>query len=68
MVKSFAKRYGLDLSLHHNNIADEIMALVVASGAVKGRRVMIAKANTAETKYTAETVQAIEQRMNAKKR
>ena len=51
MIKSFANRYGLDLAIHYNNVIDDNNTMVVGSGAVKGRRVMIAKSNIAETSY-----------------
>ncbi len=47
-VKSFADRYNLDLSLHHNNIIDEVQYLIISSGAWRGKRVKLAKTNMAE--------------------
>jgi hypothetical protein len=47
-VKSFADRYNLDLALHHNNLIDEAMYLIVTSGAWRGKRVKLAKTNMAE--------------------
>lgn len=48
LIQSFADRYEIDLSMHHNNFVDETNYLVVSSGAFKGKRVMLAKTNIAE--------------------
>jgi hypothetical protein len=65
-VKSFAKRYGLNLSLHHNRMADMTNQLVVASGAVNGQRVTLAKANIVDTTYKA--TQTLQQGVQRKKK
>ena len=61
MVKSFAERYDLDLSLHHNKWIGETNYLIVSSGAFKGKKVQLAKTNIAETSYRADSVQTIGQ-------
>lgn len=66
-VKSFADRYGLDLSLHHNNMVDEIQYLVVSSGAFQGKRVQLAKTNIAEQTYRQSTYQMTEEGKRRKK-
>ncbi len=61
-VRSFAKRYDLDLALHHNHWVDGCNQMVVGSGAVGGQRVKIAKANLSETTYKADTFQIMQQK------
>lgn len=60
-IKSFADRYGLDLSLHYNNMADENNILSVSSGAYKGKRVQLAKTNIAESSSRQNLIQSFEQ-------
>jgi len=66
-VKSFAERYGLDLSLHHNNMVDDMHYLIVSSGAFKGKRVQLAKTNIAETSYRANMMQQVSQEEKKKR-
>jgi hypothetical protein len=67
MVKSFANRYGLDLSKHYNNFVDDNNYMVVSSGAYKGKRVELAKTNRIESSYRADSVQMIGQKPKQKK-
>jgi len=68
MIRSFAKRYDLNLAIHFNNFVDGLNAKVAASGAVKGRRVMIAKSNIAETTYREENMRLEDMRNRDKKK
>lgn len=67
-IKSFATRYDLSLAAHHNRMADMTNQMVVASGAVNGQRVKIAKSNIAETTYRANTLQTLQQGQQKKKK
>lgn len=60
-IHSFARRYDLDLSLHHNNFADENNFMIVSSGAYKGKRVELAKTSRVESSYRADTTQLLKQ-------
>ncbi len=48
-VRSFGKRYELNLSPHHNHMVNERAMMVVGSGAVEGQRAVLAKTDIAKT-------------------
>ncbi len=66
-IKSFAERYDLNLSLHHNSFVDENLMLVVSSGAFRGKRVNLAKTNLLEQTYRATSMQQVGQISKKKK-
>ena len=61
-VKSFADRYDLDLSLHHNHYVGMTNQMVVGSGAVEGQRPTLAKTDIAKTISRADSVQTLQQK------
>jgi len=67
-VRSFAKRYEVDLSLHHNHIVDDISLMVVGSGSIEGQRPTLAKTNIAKTISKQDSFSMMEQRMGAAKK
>ena len=65
-VRSFAKRYGLNLSEHHNHLVNETAMMVAGSGAVEGQRPILAKTDIAKSVQGYEAIQNFQK--NAEKR
>ncbi len=66
-VKSFAKRYELNLISHHDHIVKNMFAMLSGSGAVEGQRVTLAKTDIAKSISHGESVQTLQQRAEKKK-
>ena len=58
-VRSFAKRYGLNLSEHHNHVVNETALMIVGSGAVEGQRPILAKTDIAKNVQGYEAINAL---------
>ncbi len=65
-VRSFAKRYELNLSEHHNHMVNETAMMIAGSGAVEGQRPILAKTDIAKTVQGYETMQALQNKANKK--
>lgn len=61
-VKSFADRYDLDLSLHHNHFVGMTNLMVVGSGAVEGQRPTLAKTDIAKSISKSDSIQTLQER------
>ncbi|KKN17185.1 hypothetical protein LCGC14_0968400 [marine sediment metagenome] len=59
-VRSFAKRYDLNLSEHHNHIVNETALMIAGSGAVEGQRPILAKTDIAKSVQGYESMQALQ--------
>ncbi len=57
-IRSFAKRYDLNLSEHHNHVVNETALMIAGSGAVEGQRPILAKTDIAKSVQGYETIQA----------
>ena len=65
-IRSFAKRYGLNLSKHHNHMVNETAIMVAGSGAVEGQRPILAKTDIAKTVQGYEAIQSLQNKSNKK--
>lgn len=65
-VHSFAKRYGLNLSEHHNHVVNETAMMIAGSGAVEGQRPVLAKTDIAKSVQGYEAIQSFKQKQEKK--
>ena len=61
-LRSFAKRYGLNLSEHYNHIVNETAMMVVGSGAVEGQRPILAKTDIAKSVQGYESIKSLQEK------
>ena len=66
-IRSFSKRYGLDLALHHNHFVGTTNLLVCGSGAVEGQRPTLAKTDIAKAISQQNSVQEIQDKAKKNK-
>lgn len=66
-VRSFAKRYSMDLSPHYDSFFTMLYLMICGSGAVEGQRITLAKTDIAKSLTRGESIQEIQARAEKKK-
>lgn len=66
-VRSFAKRYDMDLSPHYDSFFTMLYLMICGSGAVEGQRITLAKTDIAKTLTRGESIQEIQARAEKRK-